>query len=153
MATLMLTVGLPGSGKSYWARKMRELRPQTVLVSKDEIRAMLFDSVYSKDNEQITVLTEEQIVKQALSRGRDVIVHNTHLNPSHIRRLEKVAHQYKADFKVIEQFLSVPVEVCIKQDATREGKAQVGEGVIRDMINRWFKEGQWIGLKEIESWL
>lgn len=40
-AVLTLTRGLPGSGKSTWAKAQTLSRPNTVRVNRDDVRAML----------------------------------------------------------------------------------------------------------------
>jgi predicted kinase len=76
------------------------------------------------------VAVRDAVVVDSLARGRDVIVHDTNLNPAHVRALEALARSRGAGF-AIEDFTAVPLEVCIARDAARADP--VGEGVIRAM--------------------
>lgn len=128
--TLIITRGLPGSGKTTWARRRQASDPTLVLVSRDELRATLHGGRYSPANEEQVVAVRDAVVVDSLDRGRDVIVHDTNLNPSHVRALQALARSRGAHFAV-EDFTGVPLEVCIARDAARP--ARVGEGVIRAM--------------------
>lgn len=128
--TLTITRGLPGSGKTTWARARQACDPTLVLVSRDELRALLHGGRYSVANEEQVVAVRDAVVVDSLARGRDVIVHDTNLNPAHVHALETVARSRGARFAV-EDFTGVPLEVCIARDATRPDP--VGEGVIRAM--------------------
>lgn len=48
---VILTKGLPASGKTTWARQYQKDNPATVLVNEDELRAMLHNSQWSHSKE------------------------------------------------------------------------------------------------------
>jgi predicted kinase len=127
---VIMTKGLPGSGKTTWARAQQAADPSVVLVSKDELRTLLHGGRFSRGNEHQVVAIRDAIVADALGRGRDVIVHDTNLDPSHGIRLAEIATAYGAAFAV-EDFTAVPLETCIARDADRP--APVGSTVIRTM--------------------
>lgn len=130
MIYLTATRGLPGSGKSTWARDQQHLNPKLVLVSKDELRATLHNGVWSNGNEKQVEAIRDAIVHDALTRGRSVIVHDTNFAERHLRHFEGIAKQFGAHFHV-QDFTDVPVEECIKRDAARP--TSVGAKVIRQM--------------------
>lgn len=134
--SLTITRGLPASGKTTWARARQASDPSVVLVSRDELRALLHGGRYSPANEEQVVAVRDAIVADSLARGRDVIVHDTNLNPSHVRSLEALARSSGAGFAV-EDFTDVPLEVCIARDAARAER--VGEGVIRAMWEEYLR--------------
>ncbi len=134
MTTLFVTRGLPASGKSTWAKEMQADLPSTVLVSKDDLRAMLHGGKHSKGNERQVVALRDAIVKDALERGRDVIVHDTNLNPVHIEALQKFAVDASVEF-VVQDFTHVPLDVCLARDAARPNG--VGAKVIRGMWRQY----------------
>ena len=136
MPKIIMTKGLPGSGKTTWAFEYLEKDPNTVLVCKDDLRAMMFNSAHTGKREGFVLGVRDFIVSEALKKGRNVIVHDTNFNPIHEKRLRALSVQYKSDF-IIQDFTSTPIEVCIKQDLLRPDS--VGERVIRDMYNDWIK--------------
>lgn len=133
---LIMTKGLPGSGKTTWAEKYLEEHPNTLLVNKDDLRGMLFNSEWTGHREKMILSVRDFIVTQGLKSGRDVIVHDTNFAPKHETRLRQLAKELKAEF-VIQDFTQVPLETCIKQDLLRF--TSVGERVIRQMYNDWLR--------------
>src|SRR5574341_1981968 len=67
-----------------------------------------------------------------LSAGIDVISDDTNLSVKTVRDLQELAKIAGADVQ-FKSFLDVPIDTCIARDAGREGKARVGEQVIRKM--------------------
>ena len=133
MPILTATRGLPGSGKSTWAREQQAADPSIVIVSKDDLRRLLFasDPFYSPEREELVCQIRDSVISIALSEGRDVVVHDCNGNPKHIARFEQLAYAYEAQFTI--QDFYVPVGVCIERDAGRPSGEQVGEEVIRRM--------------------
>lgn len=128
--------GLPASGKSTWAHDYVARYFETcVRVNKDDLRMMLHNGVYSKARERLVLAMEETIILDAVRRGMNVIVDNTHGNPIHIQRITTLVGD-TADIEVKEFF--VPPEEAIKRDSERPNP--VGEKVIMDMYEQWFKQ-------------
>jgi len=133
---LVMTKGLPGSGKTTWAKSTLDVEPNTVLVCKDDLRAMMFNSAWTGNREKFILKTRDFIVSEALRDGKNVIVHDTNLAPKHEERFKQLAKEFKADFEV-KDFTHVPIEQCIHNDLCRPDS--VGEKVIRDMYRDWLK--------------
>lgn len=128
--------GLPASGKTTWAKKkVRENPGLYKRINKDDLRAMLDDSKWSKDNEKFVLKIRDLTICQALADGKHVIVDDTNFAPKHLERMKEIAKEYNAVVK--EKFFLVSVEECIKRDASRENS--VGEEVIRKMYNQFLK--------------
>jgi predicted kinase len=129
-----LTKGLPGSGKSTWARQQVQLMPGSVKrVNKDDLRAMLDDGHWSKANEKLVLTIRDQIILASLAAGCNVIVDDTNLvatHEGHIRELVKGI----AVVEVVDHFLDVPLETCIANDLKRPNS--VGAQVIRRMYRQ-----------------
>ena len=136
MRKLILTRGLPASGKTTWAKLQQEKNPNFVLVNKDELRAMLHSSVHSKGREEFVLATRDFIVEKALSEGHDVIVHDTNFAGKHSLRLGELAKKHNAEL-VIEDFSGVPLEECIRRDSGRTNA--VGASVIKKMWRDYLK--------------
>ncbi len=143
---IYIAMGLPGSGKSTWAKEeVKKSQGGIKRVNKDDLRAMLDISVWSKANEKFVLNVRDSIVNKALLDGLSVIVDDTNLHPKHRERLEELAKNYTADTGkpcrvVIKDFTDVPVQECIKRDALRTGTAHVGEAVIMKMYNEFLKK-------------
>ncbi|MER5754400.1 AAA family ATPase [Streptomyces sp. NPDC002088] len=138
MTTLTMTKGLPGSGKSTWAKKtVAAAQPGTMVrVNKDDLRGMLHDNVQKGPNERRTVKARDFLVAGFLGQGVSVIVDDTNLNPVHERRLRALAETYGAEFKIADH-TAVPLHTCIRQDLKRD--RSVGEQVIRGMYDQYLR--------------
>lgn len=130
--------GLQASGKSTWAKKMAREHGFKV-VNKDQLRAMLDDGQWSKDNERLIVKLRDEIIASCLSIGKSVIVDDTNFNSSHEKTLKHLAKVWDATFEINDSFLSVSLEECIDRDSKRPNP--VGEKVIRDTYDRYLKSG------------
>ena len=91
VARVILTKGLPGSGKTTWAARVQAESLGTYKrVNKDELRLMLDGGKWSPNNERFVEAVRDQVILAALAAGKDVIVDDTNLEPrheTHIRRL------------------------------------------------------------------
>jgi predicted kinase len=130
---LIVTVGVPGSGKSTWARATIRSRPpgQIVRVNCDSLRQMMHDSRYDEAaTEPLIVLARDSLIRLALSRHVSVLVDDTNIDPSIEPHLRSLAFEYDAAFHV-QFFASVPIDLCIERDALRPPDRSVGADVIR----------------------
>lgn len=151
MVKLMMLRGLPGCGKTTFAKQYQKEHPKTKRVNRDELRAMIDDSVWSKENESFIVEMEETIVTFALLHGFNVIVDDTNFGDKNRNRWEKIAGLHNeaeemhpeglcrgelVEFEVKE--FTTSLEECIRRDSQRKGRAQVGKGVIMNFYNQHY---------------
>jgi predicted kinase len=139
---LTITRGIPGSGKTSWAKDYQnfyfEDRNRVVLVSRDDFRGMLFDASHGKlDHRSEKMITdmEADVVYDALISGHDVVEHSMNLRSSYVRAWAELAQRAGAEFE-IKDLTNVPVATCIERDANRLHRA-VGEDVIKDIYTRF----------------
>lgn len=133
--TLYMTLGLPASGKSTWARELMATRPKgsVARINKDDLRAMLHNDAWDGPATEVHIETaRDALVTAALLDGADVIVDDTNGAPRHETRLRQLAALYGADFEV-KSFMDVDLHECIRRDAARTGRAHVGEKAVRDV--------------------
>ena len=134
MPTLIITVGLPGSGKSTWARQWVAENPHwRARVNRDDLRDMLHGGRKGTAwQERQVTLAQHAAVRALLERGYEVVVDDTNLVASHRRELLAIARECGAKV-VIRRFDDIPVETCIARDARRPRRTRVGAEVIRRM--------------------
>lgn len=134
MIKVILTKGLPGSGKSTWAKKVIQENPNAYKrINKDDLRVMLDDGKHSEDSEKFILQVRDSLILMATEKGKHVIVDDTNLASKHEERVRQLV-KGKAEL-IIQDFTEVPLETCIKRDLNR--LASVGEKVILEMYNRY----------------
>ncbi|MGL5035385.1 MAG: AAA family ATPase [Microcystaceae cyanobacterium] len=134
MLKVIICKGLPGSGKSTWAKKLIDDHPgQYKRVNKDDLRAMLDNGKFSRSNEDFVLEVRNQILLMALKEGKHIIIDDTNLHPKHETKIRELVKGIAT--VSIQDFTNISVETCIKRDLTRF--ASVGEKVIRDMYKQF----------------
>lgn len=136
MPKLIMTKGLPASGKTTWAKTLVD-KGNAKRVNKDDLRAMLDNGKWSKQNESFVLEVRDHLVGTILSGGHDCIVDDTNLAPKHEPALRALAVKYEAEF-VIKDFTDVSLEECLRRDQNRPN--YVGEKVIKSMYNSFLGE-------------
>jgi predicted kinase len=124
---LILTKGLPASGKTTWAKDYVANRNDTANLCKDDLRLQL---PTTKKREKQVIQVRDILTEHYLSIGLSVIWSDTNLNPTHERRAQELAAKHGAIVK-IQDFTHVPMEECIQRDLKRLNS--VGQQVIRQM--------------------
>lgn len=132
---ILLTKGLPASGKTTFAKELINKEPDKwKRINKDDLRAMLDDSRWSKGNEQFVLDLRNHITYQALEKGYSVIIDDTNLHPKHEEYFRLFAKEKGVDFEV-KDFTNIDVDECIRRDLKRE--KPVGAGTIRQMYRQF----------------
>lgn len=139
---VIITKGLPASGKSSWADEFIKDNPNFVKIEKDNIRNdfRLFKDgkyVHKRGDEAIVLKERDRLIRQALARGQSVISSDTNLAQKHVTQISNIARQNDATVE-IKSFLDVPLKELIDRDKKRE--SSVGEQVIRRMFHTQVKK-------------
>ena len=128
--------GIPGSGKSTKAKEY--VSKGFKKVGKDELRWMLNN--YSLDNADEGIINKIQndVIKQLMEHGRNIVVDNTHAKVKYIDNLVKhivsVNSTIDYDYEIEIDFIDTPLEVCLKRNLERTIDF-VPENVIKKMYN------------------
>lgn len=139
---IVVTRGLPGSGKSTWADGMCKLLKKTLKIERDDMRKLLFNKLGKLEQEQEEEVTrvQEALIRTHLSLGMNVIISDTNLPDRSVKRWLKLGHEFGLPV-VVEDFRHIPLDEVLKNNAER-GKWSdkfVPEEVIRDMHQRFIK--------------
>lgn len=134
--------GLPGSGKTTWAKNFIEKNTNYVRVNRDDLRSMRFPYWKPKQENLITDW-EDDCIFSALRHGYNVILDATNLNQKRTENRMKKFLDWHNDgthpekLKVEYKFFDTSLEQCIANDLKRENS--VGEKVIRGMYEKYLK--------------
>lgn len=129
MSKLKMLCGLPGSGKTTLARELVESGGNCGRISRDDLRAMLFNSKWSGPREGIVIEVEKAIARVLLSHNMKPIIDDTNLTPKHHLLWLGFCKAWGADLEVAHQ--KTDLAECIRRDSQRE--KSVGEAVINRM--------------------
>jgi predicted kinase len=137
---LLVTRGLPGSGKTTYARSWVSVYPVSrARVNRDDIREMLNESVFVKGaTEQRVQAVRDATIRTLLERGVDVICDDTNLPQRTVRDLSKLAHFAKAEVEFID-FTHVTLDTCLDRNLRRTDKPPVPESAIIDLHRRYLR--------------
>jgi predicted kinase len=122
---IVITVGLPGSGKSTYLAQ-RGLNA----ISSDEIRHLLSDDRTDQTIHKQVFATLRHLIRQRIAIGRPV----TYVDATHLTRWERRPYVLLArrhNCKLEALFFDVPLEVCVERNKRRE--RIVPEAAIRAM--------------------
>lgn len=164
--TLLLTRGLPASGKSTFAEKIIGNGSNWVRLERDLLRDQLYKSrvhqapadaskeeketVRQQVAERENTITKVQfaMAEGAVLAGKSIVVSDTNLRAKYVRDWMAFAKKHNLEFNTVN-FDSVSVDECVRRDEVRQNS--VGEKVIRDMAQRYLVKGNIPDVKDIAA--
>lgn len=137
MKKVIIMCGIPGSGKSTWAREYVK-NHEAAYVSRDEIRFSLVqegEEYFSKEKEVFKTFVNK--IKFWLRFNPVVVVDATHLNPASRLKLFN-ALDVTTSMQIEIVWVKVSLETALAQNELRKGtRAYVPQEVIRNMYNKF----------------
>jgi predicted kinase len=135
--TVVLAIGLPGSGKSSWFK-----RHNIVPLSSDMLRSILFDDPTEQRFQDLVFSNLRSMLRARLIAKRPLnYVDTTNLTPHERQNWVKLAKDYGYEIQAV--YFDVPLEVCLERNQRRE--RVVPEDVMRRMAAKLkaptFEEG------------
>jgi predicted kinase len=134
---VVLTIGLPGSGKTTWYKR-RGVTP----LSSDLLRSLLFDDITDQRYHGLVFSTLRSLLRARLiAKMPWNYVDATNLSPHERRQWIKMAKSFEYEVQAV--FFDVPLSVCLERNSKRD--RQVTDEVMQKMAERLrpptFKEG------------
>lgn len=153
---IILTRGLPASGKTSWSKEfVKNSNGKAKRINKDDLREMVDVGLYSKTNEQMILNARDNLICTFIEGGAEtIIVDDTNFEEKHFNAMKDIADQFTTftdrDITVeYKDFLDVSLDECIHRDSLR--LKPVGEKVIKGMHQRYIlptiKEGPVVNKK------
>lgn len=144
MKRIILTRGIPASGKSTWAKQEVLKDPEHFIrINRDDLRNMS-GQYWVPAREDYIISCRNQLLNLAICIGFDtIILDGMNLNPKDfeyvsivVDKANEIIKDTKNQYKIeIKDFTNVPLNVCIRRDSKRENP--LGEKVIRDIFNKY----------------
>jgi predicted kinase len=142
---IILTRGLPASGKSTWAKKwVAEDDTHRVRINFDDIRNMMgpYKNEFWENPGKKKILVDMYIsfINNAMLHNFDIVIDNMNLSDRYFNQVEDLVkmfnytsteYQYNIEFK---DFLDISVDECIARDSFRSNP--IGEKAIKQIYRR-----------------
>ena len=116
---LVVVSGLPGTGKSYFSRRLAERFPIAVVETDVMRKALSPTPTYSADESARLFRACHGLIEDMVRKGIPVLLDATNLVESNRERLYNIAH--RADAKLILVRVEAPVEVVAERLGQRDG--------------------------------
>jgi putative nucleotidyltransferase with HDIG domain len=129
---LIVLCGLPGSGKSTYAKNKITNDPSTIWLSSDKIRERLYGDAGCQDNPSKVFEIMQKEAVDALNNGFDVIYDATSITRKARAGILDVVPKHVRKYCVV---IWAPPEICVERDRFRE--RSVGKEVIGKMLRRF----------------
>jgi predicted kinase len=140
---LIITVGLPGSGKSTYLARLG-----VNAISSDEVRRLIADDPHDQSRNARIFSVMRYLIRQRIAAGRPVTyVDATHLTPWEREPYGKIAQLYGCILEAL--FFDLPVEICIARNQARD--RVVPEEAIRKMAAQMIPPSKEEGFAEITT--
>lgn len=144
MKRIILTRGLPASGKSTWAKQEVLKDPEhSVRINKDDLRNMSGQYWVPAREDYIKACKSTILINAINFKFNTIIIDEMNLNPKETGHLKGVISMMNETIKDIEDkyiveikdFTNVSLDVCLERDSKRENP--IGEDVIRGIFNKY----------------
>lgn len=144
MAIFTMLIGLPGSGKSYYANEYIKTRSGTVVISSDDIRQELWGDANDQQNPSQVFDEMFNRTVAAMEKGTNVIYDATNLvaktRKTTLTRLRQALDQ---DFIAVADVIVCSLSECKRRQGERDRKVpdEVIDRMVRQFQTPWYNEG------------
>lgn len=144
-----MTIGLPGSGKSTWA-KAKAASDNCFVVNRDALRSMGYggDYIFNQEREPMIFKASRRLIEDAVEYGYNVCVDETFIKASH---RQEIISAYP-DQDIVGVYFDTPVALCINRRLCNTKRA-IGTDwaeVITKMYHAFEEPQQSEGFKELK---
>lgn len=152
--TIVITKGIPASGKSTWAKEKVRSGKDYVRINKDELRLLLHDGKYSKTKEKLVLKCRDSMISVFMNENKNIIIDDTNLHPKHEEKILEIIenHNKLSDIKYHFEikWFDINLETALIRNKRRE--YVVPDDVIKTMYNQYTElRGSEFMLKEDEK--
>ncbi len=140
---LIVTVGVPASGKTTWAEKFCA-NGKSVNVNRDDTRQELFgpfkwgEYKFTKQNEELVTKVNKDKAMLALRQGKNVVISDTNLVPERREEWRNIAKELGAEYE--EKLFHISFDEAFARDKARE--MSVGGKVLTTMFQNYHKNNR-----------
>lgn len=146
MSKLIMLCGIPGSGKSEYAKDLA--KSGYTICSSDEMRARLYGDINSQEhNAEVFQRLHAEIIEK-LGDGENVVYDACNINSKRRRAFLNTLKAAKVKCGRYAVVIATPYEVCLEQNKGRE--RIVPNEVVERMYRHWQAPATWEGFDEVQ---
>ncbi len=108
---LLMTIGLPRSGKTTWVKRNRN--PEDVVVSGDEIRKIVYGQRFWEDGETLMLAISSLFMRMLMEQGKIIIVDECNVTRKCREPILEMAKRY--GYYAIGAIFPTPKEECLRR--------------------------------------
>lgn len=145
MRTLVLTRGVPASGKSTFVEK-NGLLPFTISLDiyRQHFRGLVLgkhgEFCISNESDKEVMKLRNKVMEQRMQRGEFIVYDATNLVTNKLDVIKKMSKRYRYRVVMIDFMDGVTLEEIIRRDSEREPYKRVGENVISRMWSNYQRQ-------------
>jgi tRNA uridine 5-carbamoylmethylation protein Kti12 len=123
---IFILSGIPGCGKSTWAKNLITQNPDTKRINRDDLRKMLDDNRYTEGNENFVNKSKLALIKIGIESEKDMIIDDTHCYNDYliwlIDEIRKYADKFEKTIFIELIDFDIDVDTCIERNNNRDIK-------------------------------
>lgn len=117
---LLVLIGLPGSGKSFFAKNFIAKNENWTRINRDDLRLSIFNTpTPSSDDEDLITKIQDFMIKSALKEGKSVVVDNMNLEEKYRKSLLNIAESV-GNVLYKEKIIDTSLQDCVANNNTRD---------------------------------
>ena len=135
MPKLYILCGIPGSGKTTWAKGFLM---DAIHISRDDIRFSKLkdgEDYFSHETEVYKEFIYE--ITQTLMHGYDVIADATHINKGSREKLTRAIDKFYKEYQIIYVYFDTDITICNLRNYERSGIRRVPAVAVQTMHDRF----------------
>jgi len=132
--TIIVLIGIPGSGKSSYINNIKELENYTIICG-DDIRLAL-NTIFDIRIEPVVHCVSEIMTRACMVRNRNVIIDETNTKLDSIIKWTSIADEFS--YNKVAFFFTTPTNICINRNNKRN-QDKVPDCAMERMITNFEK--------------
>jgi predicted kinase len=145
--SLIITIGVPGAGKSTWADEFCASRPEYLRLERDRFREAIFGSRRAYHEHPFDRVTRSDILSHAMMGAvrqwpnDKIVLSDTGLLFRAVRPFVEYADRFRVPIKL--KTFDVPDDVLRERNRTRPEEHRIPDDILESCIADFRKEDAW----------
>ena len=131
MATMVLLIGCPASGKTTYREKYCA---NAISICPDSFIGYSKEDPWTPTSVRLAWKQADQLLEESISGDKDIVFDATFTTPKRRKKYIQIAKQN--DLEIHAVYCRIPLEVAIERNAKRDKYRQVPLTILEDMFNR-----------------